>query len=76
MVEHSYVGWLTKDKKIIIGETKKYFSNIEGAQCQQFYNNEAGIQCMIYIPFFYKRQEYWNTTTNEASWAGLVYSLA
>jgi len=41
LVGHPYVGRLTKDEKIIIGDMtksmakpKKYSSNIEGAQCQ------------------------------------------
>ena len=39
LVGHQYVGRLTKDEKIIIfdmtvyGQSKKYSSNIEGAQC-------------------------------------------
>ena len=39
LVGHPYVGRLTKDEKIIIfymtvyGQSKKYSSNIEGAQC-------------------------------------------
>ena len=43
LVGHSYAGRMTKDEKIIIGDmtinsqTKKYSSNIEEAQCQQFY---------------------------------------
>ena len=62
VVRHPYASQLTKDEKIIIVDMTKSMVksknsfNIEEAQCQQFYNNEASIQCKICISFFYKRQ--------------------
>jgi len=60
---YPYVGRLTEDEKIILGDMtksmvkpKKYSFHFEGPQCQQLYNNEASLECKICISFFYKRQ--------------------
>lgn len=46
LVEHPYVGRLTKDEKtIIVNITKKHFTNVERVQCQWLYNNQTNIQC-------------------------------
>ena len=61
-VGYLYVGRLTEDEKIIIGDMtksmvkpKNILLTLKEHNANNCYNNEASIQCKICISLFYKR---------------------